>query len=52
MLLDELKTLSDSASQRKVRIETEHKMLDADILNTTNKIAQLDNSVQYNKKTT
>lgn len=50
MLLDELKTLSDSASQRKVRIETEHKMLDADILNTTNKISQLDNSVQYNKK--
>jgi DNA repair ATPase RecN len=50
MLLDELKTLSDSASQRKVRIETEHKMLDADILNTTNKIVQLDNSVQYNKK--
>jgi DNA repair ATPase RecN len=50
MLLEDLKTLSDSASQRKVRIETEHKMLDADILNTTNKIAQLDNSVQYNKK--
>jgi DNA repair ATPase RecN len=47
MLLEDLKTLSDNASQRKVRIETEHNIVNTEITNTEVKINNLNNDIRY-----